>query len=316
MNKLLVILGPTSTGKTDMALNLAKKFNGELISADSRQVYKGLDLGTGKLPGKSVKVEKGEGYWIIDGVKVWLYDVVSPAKQYTVFNFVKDAEVAIDQIKSHGKLPIIVGGTNFYIRGLLEGIPSLGIPMNEDIRKRFENLSVIELQNQLQKLDMKRWNLMNTSDRQNPRRLIRAIELALFGVKKIKKEVKKFDVFKIGLIADKEILYKRSDKRVVSRINKGMIEETIKLNKNGLNLERMKQLGLEYGVLADYLENKIKSKKDLVKIMQLKIHGYIRRQLTWIKKEKNINWFDITNKKIDTEVENLVSKWYHQSNAS
>src|SRR3989338_8195331 len=125
MAKIIVIFGSTSTGKTDLALNLAKKFNGELVSCDSRQVYKKLDIGTGKLPGKQVNTEKGNGFWWLDGVKVWMYDVVNFRQQYTVYDYVKDADQVIENILSREKLPIIVGGTGLYLKALLEGLPNL-----------------------------------------------------------------------------------------------------------------------------------------------------------------------------------------------
>ncbi len=313
INKLLVILGPTSTGKTDLAISLAKKFNGELISCDSRQVYKGLDLGTGKFPGKNVKVKKGEGYWILDGVRVWMYDVADPKERYDVSKYISKASKILYKIQKQGKLPIIVGGTGLYLKGLLYGFSNLGIPMDKKLRKQLEKLSLQELQNKLQKLALDRWNLMNNSDRQNPRRLVRAIELSMGNGKeiKVKGKIKNFNILKIGLTAPREILYKRIDERVVSRINAGMIEEAENLHKSGLSFKRTRQLGLEYGVLADYLEKKI-TKEEMIKILQGKIHAYARRQETWFKKETNINWFDITKEDFEEKMEKLIFKWYHQ----
>lgn len=313
--KLLVILGPTSAGKTDVALVLAKKFNGELISCDSRQVYKDLDLGTGKLPGGKVSLQKRNNFWILDGVKVWMYDVANPKRQYSVFKYITKANKILVKIENQGKLPIIVGGTGLYLKGLLYGFSNLGVPVNEKLRKKLEKLSLEELQKRLQKLSPERWKMMNSSDRQNPRRLIRAIEVGMYKGKKINSRIKKFDVLKIGLTASREILYKRIDERVISRIKAGMIEETKNLNRNGLPLKKMRQLGLEYAVLADFLQKKI-TKEELVKILQGKIHAYARRQETWFKKEKKVNWFNITSKDFKKKVENLVAKWYHQANAT
>src|SRR3989338_8125799 len=129
MKKLLVILGPTATGKTDLAINLAKKFNGELIACDSRQVYKGLDIGTGKYPAQYKKLKKGEGFWEIDGIKIWMYDKVFLNIQYTVFDYVKDAEIVIKDILDRGKLPIVVGGTGLYLRALSEELHNLSVPI-------------------------------------------------------------------------------------------------------------------------------------------------------------------------------------------
>lgn len=308
---LLVILGPTATGKTDLALHLAKKFNGELISSDSRQVYKWLNLGTGKLPNGEVNVVKRNGYWEINGITVWLYDVADPKKQYNVALFVQDANRAIEKIFKRGKLPIIVGGTGLYLKALLEGLSNLSMPIDKKLRKKLERLTKIELQEKLQEISLKRWEELNPSDRQNPRRLIRAIELS--GIQKTKLIKPNYQTLKIGLTATREVLYEKVDKRVMSRINQGMLDEAKKLHKKGVSLNRMKQLGLEYGVLADYLEGDIKNTGAMIKIMQNKIHGYVRAQLTWFKKEKDIHWFDITEKNLLAKVEKVTSKWYHQT---
>ena len=312
MKKILVILGPTATGKTDLALKLAKKYNGELISCDSRQVYKGLNLGTGKMPSQmsNLKCKMSNGLWEIDGIKIWMYDVISANKQYSVFDFVKDATLAIEEIHKNGKLPIIVGGTGLYLKGLLSGFSNLGIPVDEKLRKQLELLTLQQLQEKLKNISKEKWNSLNESDQKNSRRLVRAIELILNKGKaiRVKGKRKDFNILKIGLTANKEILYQRIDKRVISRINQGMIKEVKELFEEGLSLERMKQLGLEYGVLANFLEKKI-NKEELILILSRKIHQYVKRQLTWFKKEKNVNWFDITEKNYPEKVEKLISKW-------
>ncbi len=313
-SKLLIILGPTSTGKTDLALYLANKFNGELISCDSRQVYVGLDIGTGKMPGEEVEIEKGKGFWEMNGIKIWMYDMVNPKKHYTVADYVKDANKVIDDIRKSGKLPIIVGGTGFYLKALLEGLPNLGIPRNLKLRKELAQLSIQQLQEKLKEVSPKKWGSMNSSDRQNPRRLVRAIEIVLTDFtseESLRATVRGgLETLKIGLTAHREILYRRIDERVISRIKQGMIGEAEKLHNEGLTLKRMRQLGLEYGILADYLEGAIRARDDLVRALQGKIHGYARRQITWYKKEKNIIWFDITAESFAKKIEKLVIKWY------
>lgn len=325
MKKLLVILGPTSTGKTDLALNLAKKFSGVLVSCDSRQVYIGLDIGTGKYPNEDLDIKRGRKFWEIKGIKVWMYDVVSPKKNYTVADYVRDAAKVIHYIANRSKLPIVVGGTGLYLKALLYGLSNLSIPIDQKLRQRLNKLSIIKLQERLKRLSPKKWQSLNHSDRQNPRRLIRAIELEtskrdLGNFNNLENQglAKDFDIFKIGMIASRDILYQRSDERVISRINQGMIEEAERLKKEGLSLKRMKQLGLEYGVLANYLDGKIKQvqgDQGLIRIMQSKIHGFVRRQLTWFKKEKNVNWFDITKSDTLSKVEKLVGIWYSHFDA-
>lgn len=329
MNKLLVILGSTATGKTDLGLYLAKKFNGELVSCDSRQVYTGLDIGTGKMPNlesrimnHESRIKKQKNYWEIDGIKIWMYDVVEPSIQYSVYDYIKDSEKVIEDIIKRGKLPIIVGGTGLYLKGLLEGFFNMSIPVDIKFREVLEKLDKQKLQKKLQGLSKEKWESLNYSDQNNPRRLVRAIELSVSqgkgeslpaGKAGVKGKVNNFIILKIGLTAPKEVLYERVDKSVIKRIGAGMVEEAKSLHQAGLSLDRMRKLGLEYGVLADYLEKKITSSKDLIKILQNKIHQFVRRQLTWFKKEKDVQWFDISSEDYVEKLEKSVSKWYYNS---
>lgn len=322
MKKLLVILGPTSTGKTDVALALAKKFNGELVSCDSRQVYKDLDIGTGKMPGKEVSVKKHKGYWVLDtvgeapadAVKIWMYDVVDFKKQYTVFHYISDAKKVIDDIESRGKLPIIVGGTGLYLKAFLEGMSNLSVPIDKNLRQILKKLTVKELQDKLKNLSSLKWESLNNSDKHNSRRLIRAIELVAISSSNIRKTpqglVKNHEILKIGLNSSKEKLYAKVDQRVVSRIKLGMIEEAEILHEKGLTVKRMRQLGLEYGLLADYLEKKI-TIEGLIAKMQSKIHQFVKRQQTWYKKDTQIEWFEISNNDYLKKLEKRVYRWYY-----
>ena len=318
MNKVLVILGPTATGKTDLALRLAKKFNGELIAADSRQVYKGLDIGTGKIPGGGKwEVRGGSKMWEVGGIKIWMYDVVDLKKQYTVADYVNDASRVIRDIEKRGKLPVIVGGTGLYLKALLEGLSNLSIPVDKKIRGELEKLSLAELQGKLKTLSPIKWKKLNQSDRQNSRRLLRSIEIIMMNPyinlrDKIQETRYKYDVLKIGLTAQKEILYKNADLRVLDWIKQGIIDEARRL-KEQTSGKRLRELGLEYGVLAEYLDGQI-TENTLVKIIQGKVHGYIKRQQTWFKKEKNINWFDITENNYLERIEKLLYKWYYSAN--
>ncbi len=320
--KLLVILGPTATGKTDLALQLASKFQGELVSADSRQVYKGLDIGTGKMPSEVRSLQVRDGKWIVDGINIHLYDVISPQKQYTVADYVKDAHRVIGDIRKRGKLPIIVGGTGFYLKALLYGLTNLTIPIDQKLRRKLEELSVSQLQDKLKEISYAKWESLNNSDRQNPRRLIRVIELEIsprrssfdFAQDHLRGGSASPSILKVGLTAPREVLYQRVDERVVARIKQGMINEAKRLHKNGFSLKRMKQLGLEYGILADYLGGKMQNKQSLLaRKLASKIHGFVRRQLTWFKKEKDVAWFDVNSKDFPKNVENLVTRWYYQS---
>lgn len=314
MVKVLAILGPTATGKTDLALNLAKKFNGELISCDSRQVYQGLDIGTGKLPGKNVEVKRGRGFWEMDGVNVWMYDVVQPKVQYTVKDYVNQGNKVLADIIKKGKLPIIVGGTGLYFKALTSGLSNLNIPTDRKLRGKLERLSLEELQIKLKSLSPTDFQKMNNSDRNNKRRLLRSIELILMNpyketIQKSKNKRRKYNILKVGLIAPRQILKDRIYSRLLSRIDQGLMKEGEELYKDGLALTRMEELGLEYGMLAELLGGLV-NKNQFIDQLSVKIYQYSKRQMTWFKKEPGVNWFDITGLSWEKEVEKLVTSWY------
>ena len=318
MKKLLVILGPTATYKTDLALSFAKKFEGEVIACDSRQVYKGLDIGTGKLPRSYKKLVKNEGYWEIDGVKVWMYDRVDPKIQYTAFQFQKDAIKIITDISTREKLPIIVGGTGLYLRGLLSGF-DIQVPINLKLRAQLENLSLERLQERIASLSPTTWENLNQSDRNNPRRLIRKIEQVSMNPYILNDGNspglgQDFEVLKIGLTSPRPSLYSRINQRVFDWLKFGIIDETKKLIEDGVPISRFKEFGLEYAAIADFLSGKISSQEQLVKITQTKVRQYAKRQLTWFKKEPDVIWFernDANWDKISHRLESVVENWYN-----
>src|SRR3989338_2322139 len=242
-----------------------------------------------------------------------MYNIANPKRQYNTARFVKDATKIIRDIQNRGKLPILVGGTGLYIKAITEGLSNLTIPVDRTLRKNLEKLSLDKLQKKLQEASSLKWEKMNNSDKKNPRRLIRAIELSIMSLREAKPRFMKLNnnILKIGLTAPREILYQRIDERVASRLNQGMIEEAVRLHKTGLSLRRLRQLGLEYGVLADFLSGKIK-KENLSIVLQGKIHGYARRQLTWFKKEREVNWFDITTSDYLQRIENSLLAWYNE----
>lgn len=316
MKKIIAVLGPTATGKTDLAFQLARKFQGELIAADSRQVYRGLDIGTGKMPSRKMTLEKSKGSWKINGVKVWMYDVVDPKKQYSVASYAKDANQVINKIFKKGKRPILVGGTGLYFKALLEGLSNLGIPMDMQLRKILSSLSLEQLQKRLQELSPKKWKDINNSDRQNPRRLIRAIELSTLSLRGVKRSrlrsgliARDDKVLKIGLTASREIIYERINNKALEWVELGVVDEVRNLLKKGVTKKRITELGLEYAVIVEYLDEKI-SLDQMIEKMQNKVRQYAKRQMTWFKKEKEVYWFNITDKNFVPKVEELVNKWY------
>jgi len=299
-NKLLVIVGPNASGKSDLAVKLAKKFNGEVVSADSRQVYKGMDIGTGKVPRDKLKIKNEKlKIYLHQGIPHYLLDVASPKRRFTVAQYQKKAIEAIGKIQKKGKLPILCGGTGFYIQAVVDGIGIPEVKPDWKLREKLEKKTCDELYQQLKKLDPKR---AKTIDKKNKRRLIRAIEIVLKTKKPVPplKQRRMFDVLIIGVKRDKKELKERIKKRLLRRFKLGMIKEVKKLHKSGVSWKRLEEFGLEYRFIAYYLQGKMKY-EEMVKRLQKAIENYAKRQMTWFKRDKRIHW--IKNRK---EAEKLV----------
>ncbi len=294
-NKIIVILGQTSTGKSDFAVEISKKLRkigikSEIISADSRQVYKGMNLGTGKITKKEMR-----------GVTHHLLNVVSPSKIFSVDDFQKLAEKKIKEIFEKGGIPIICGGTGFYIDTLLNKTTLPKVSPDKELRKKLEEKSINDLFKLLKKLDIDR---AKTIDKNNKVRLIRAIEIAkaIGKVPKIKPNATNsamaefvalgnFNIFKIGLTLPPEVLKEKIYSRIISRIKKGMLKEIKDLHEKGLSWKRMNELGLEYRYGALYWQKKIK-KEEMIEKLNTKTWHYAKRQKTWFRKYKNIIWIN------------------------
>ena len=205
MNKVLIICGPTATGKTKFALELAKKFNGELVSADSRQVYIGNDLETGK-----------DFHLNTDHIKIWLLDILQQGEEFSVSAWRHLAQEAIKDILSQGKLPIVVGGSGLYIKSLVQDLPDIDVPFDKKLRKKWENKSAKELFDYLKSINSAKASSMNDSDAKNPRRLIRAIEICSFK-HTVNYQPTNYELLLIGLTSSKENLTTRIKKRVADR---------------------------------------------------------------------------------------------------
>lgn len=282
--KVLVILGPTAVGKSDLAVEIARHYNGEVISADSRQVYTGLDIGTGKITKKEMR-----------GVRHHLLDVVHPKKVYSVELWKKHTEIAIKDIISRGKLPIICGGTGFYIQSIVDNIILPDVPADQGLRKEFSLKSTDELFIMLKKLDPKR---AKNIDSKNPVRLIRAIEIAtaLGNVPKAKKINSEYEFIQIGLTLPLNALREKIHTRLLARLKKGMLAEAKRLHTGGLSYKRMEALGLEYRYLALYLQKNI-TKQKMLERLDIEIGQYARRQMQWFKRDARIKWFEPTQTK-------------------
>jgi tRNA dimethylallyltransferase len=266
---IIVIVGPTSSGKSDLAIQLAKRLNGEVISADSRQVYKGMDLGTGKV--------------IDSDIPHHLLDVASPKRRFTVQQFQKKARQAIKDIQKRNKLPIVCGGTNFYVKALIDGIVFPETKPNLKQRKELEKLSTEELYEKLKKLDARR---AKDIDRNNPPRLIRAIEIALDQGSVPPTKLSPVPAFWIGV--DKTNLEQRIKQRLEERLNEGMIEEVKELRKT-ISFQKLEDFGLEYRYISYYLQNKL-SYEEMKKQLLQAIIQFAKRQRRELRQNKRIVW--------------------------
>ncbi len=275
-NKLLVIVGPTASGKTDLSIKLAKEFGGEVISADSRQVYKSMNIGTGKVTKKEMT-----------HIPHYLLDVVSPKTRFSVTKYRKKAIKAIKDIQKRNKLPILIGGTGFYIQAVIDGIIIPPVKPDWKLRRELEKKSKEDLFKQLKKLDPKR---AKTIEKHNKRRLIRALEIVIKTnkpVPSLKKEPVSYDILMLGVKRDdiKELI----EKRLLKRIKQGMIAEVKNLHESGVSFKRLEEFGLEYRYVALHLQNKL-SKQEMIEKLKKEIKHYAKRQMTWFKRDKRIKW--------------------------
>ncbi len=271
MNKILAIIGPTASGKTKLAIELASIFNGEIVSADSRQVYKGMDIGTGKdLNEYKIKNKK---------IPYHLIDVCDPSEEFSLAKYQKLAYVAIDNILARGKLPIVVGGSGLYLRAIVDGYKLSSIKPNKELREKLEKKSIDELFSDLEKINPEFIKSINESDAKNKRRLIRYIENN--DKLLINNKNPKYKSLIINIKTPKAILHKRIDKRLIKRLeNEDMIGEVKRLHNQGVSWERLESFGLEYKYIAFYLQKKI-SYDEMVDKLFIAIRQFAKRQVTW-----------------------------------
>ena len=297
-SKIIVILGPTASGKSELAVRIARRFNGEIISADSRQVYKELDIGSGKITAKEMR-----------GIPHHLLDIASPKRTFTVSQYQKLAQKAIKQILKRGKIPIICGGTGLYIDSLVYETNFPKVLPQPKLRQKLEKLSTEKLFEKLSKLDPRR---SQNIDAKNRRRLIRALEIVITTKSPVPaipsdsatpKHNEHYEFLKIGIKKSPEELKKRIKKRLLKRLKIGMIEEVENLRKQRLNPEgkpsasygaswkRLDNLGLEYRFISRYLRG-LASKKEMKDLIVKESVKYAKRQMTWFKRDKKIHWIE------------------------
>ena len=292
--KVVALVGPTASGKSALAVRLAKKFDGEVISVDSRQVYRGLDIGSGKITKKEMA-----------GVPHHLLDVADPKRTFTASQFTQKGRKTINGVIKKGKMPILTGGTGFYLAVLLGEISLPDVPPQKKLRTRLARASSAHLFKKLEKLDLERARAI---DRYNRVRLIRAIEIAtaLGKVPNIKKR-SPYNILKIGIDIKDAVLKEKINKRLAVRLRRGMLAEGKRLHHGGLSWKRMDALGLEYRYMAKYLMGEI-SKEEMRREIAKKIWQYAKRQRTWFKRDKEIRWFSHRETgKVEKEVRKFLS---------
>ncbi len=290
-HKVIVIVGPTSSGKSDLAVKLARRFNGEIISADSRQVYKGLDIGSGKITRHEM-----------NGVPHYLLDVASPktppAGGFTVSKYKSLAVRAINKIIKKNKVPIICGGTGLYIDAVIYNWPIPEVKADAKLRAKLHLQSAEKLFKTLQKIDPER---AKNIDKHNKVRLVRAIEIikttgaSIPYFKPHESKTSAHEILKIGLRLKESTLKEKIKTRLLKRIKAGMINEVKNLKKSGVTSKRLESFGLEYRYVNRYLGGYI-SKNQMITELTNEIYHYAKRQMTWFNRDKNTIWLNVPEK--------------------
>lgn len=296
-----VIGGPTASGKSKLAVELAKQINGEIISADSMQIYKDMDIGT-------AKINEDE----MQGIKHYMLDFVSPEERYSVSNFKKDAENAIEEILKKGKTPIIVGGTGLYIDSLIYGIEfqdeEIDIEYREQLNKIAEKEGLEKLYKQAQEIDAEAMAKISKNDK---KRIIRVLEIyhktgktKTQQEKESRKNEVKYNYKVFAITMNREKLYSRIEKRVDQMVEQGLIEEVEKIIKKYSKFPTAMQ-GLGYKEVVEYIENKV-TKEEMIEKIKKETRHYAKRQLTWFRKNKDIIWLD-GEKNIEENIKLIVT---------
>jgi len=280
--KLVVLLGPTASGKSGLGITLAQRFNGEIISADSRQIYRSLDIGTAKVtPAEQALVPHH------------VLNVADPREIYTVAQFQRDAIGAINDILKRSHQPFLVGGSPHYIQTVVDNLDIPHIEPQPELRAQLEKRPLPELLEQLEELDPRG---AATIDRNNPRRVIRALEVCLVSGKPFSQQRKMSDPLYhsllLGIELPREVLYRRIDERVDERMQQGMVQEVQRLLDEGVSQQRLEALGLEYRYITRWLKGAFENEDEMVQRLKYAIHDFTRRQLTWFRKEKRIVWMN------------------------
>lgn len=306
-NKVVFIVGPTAVGKTDLALDIARTFNGELISSDSVQVFKGLDIISGKdLPPEYTHYA---GYYHShSGPSIHLLDVVNPTDSFSVEEFRKLARKSIQDIFERKRAPVVVGGSGLYVKALIDGL-SIGVGPDEKLREELGKLGAMQLQNMLQDINKNQLEQMNESDRANPRRLIRKIELnKAKNINNVTETNTVHDHYMVGLKCDRELLKKRIDKRVENRLEQGAIDEVRKLFTNYAELTQQVKDANGYKQLFSWLKGEVTFEEAIYR-WKISEYRHAKNQMTWFRKYGNVEWCDIYDKNFREKIMQKVSRF-------
>jgi tRNA dimethylallyltransferase len=279
---LIVVLGPTASGKSTLGIELAQHYHGEIVSADSRQVYRGLDIGTAKVTPREQAL-----------VRHHLLDVADPCEVYTVARFQQEAITSINDILERDALPFLVGGSPHYIQAVVDHLQIPHIAPQPELRAQLEARPLADLLGQLEELDPQS---AATIDRNNPRRVIRALEVCLVSGQPFSQQRGTADPLYrsllLGINWPREVLYARIDARVDERLRQGMVQETRDLLARGVSHERLESLGLEYRYASRLLRGAFADEAEMAQRLKYAIHDFTRRQLTWFRKDTRIIWFE------------------------
>ena len=304
--RMITILGPTASGKTDLAAHLAAQLNAEIISADSRQVYRGMDIGTGKdLADYTV-----EGH----AVPYHLVDICEPGTKYNLFRYQQDFLDSYEDIRNRGVLPILCGGTGLYIEAVLKGYSLSPVPQNPELRKELEEKSLEDLTAMLVELKEKNHSVMhNKTDVDSCQRAIRAIEIETYNLTKPTEERQcpPIDSLIIGVDIDREMRREKITNRLKVRLEEGMVDEIAGLLKRGIPVEDLIYYGLEYKFVTEYLIGKL-SYDEMFRQLEIAIHQFAKRQMTWFRgmgrRGFTIHWVNATQK-MEDKVEEILNLW-------
>ncbi|MBQ4526256.1 MAG: tRNA (adenosine(37)-N6)-dimethylallyltransferase MiaA [Bacteroidaceae bacterium] len=296
---LITILGPTASGKTPLAASLAARIGSEIISADSRQVYRRMDLGTGK----------DLADYTVDGVQIpyHLIDICEPGYRYNVFEYQRDFLVAYEKIVATGKTPILCGGTGMYLESVLRGYRLIPVPENPDLRKALENYTLDELTEMLSRYK----TLHNTTDVDTVKRAIRAIEIEEYYLHTdaSEREFPQLESLVIGVDIDRELRREKISRRLRQRLDEGMVDEVRHLLDEGIPAENLIYYGLEYKYLTQYVIGEMEY-AEMVRQLEIAIHQFAKRQMTWFRGMERrgirIHWIDAT-RTMDEKMDEIMA---------